>query len=212
MNYSTILKEKLPWLELDIKVPYDEMHKEALLVDKFFVKHRYDEQLSGMNHKGWSSVCLHGIDWDKTNHYTTYGYNSNEETPYKWTIISEKCPVTTNFFKSIFPIDTYYRVRIMKLSAGGFILPHRDMNENRLSPINIALNQPDNCLFKMKNHGVVPFKPGSAILLDVGNEHAVWNKSNQDRYHIIVHGVPTKKYKELVERSYERQKISSRNP
>ena len=56
---------------------------------------------------------------------------------------------------------------------------------------------------KMKGHsGFVPFKPGSAILLDVGNPHAVYNKTDIDRYHIIVHGTRTKEYEELVERSY----------
>lgn len=211
MRYSTIIEQKLPWLELDIEIPYKTMYIEALGVDNYFVNHRDGEELSGMKHKGWSSVCLHGIEWNKTNHYTAYGYKSNEETPYKWTEIADKCPTITNWFKNVFPMETYYRVRIMKLSAGGFIVPHKDMETNRLSPINIALNHPDNCIFKMKKHGQVPFKEGKVILLDVGNEHAVWNKSNTDRYHLIVHGIPTKEYKELVERSYEKQKISSRN-
>jgi len=58
---------------------------------------------------------------------------------------------------------------------------------------------------KMSGHkGFVPFKPGSAMLLDVGNEHAYINESTIDRYHIIVHGIKTKKYEELVVRSYEK--------
>jgi len=42
------------------------------------------------------------------------------------------------------------------------------------------------------------------MLLDVGNIHAYINKSNEDRYHIIVHGVHDKAYEKLVERSYEK--------
>jgi len=55
----------------------------------------------------------------------------------------------------------------------------------------------------MKGHkGYVPFAPGKSLLLDVGNTHAVYNNSEEDRYHIIVHGKITKEFKELVERSY----------
>ena len=39
-------------------------------------------------------------------------------------------------------------------------------------------------------------------MLDVGNTHAVYNKSNEDRYHIIVHGVKSKEFEKLVEDSY----------
>jgi hypothetical protein len=41
-------------------------------------------------------------------------------------------------------------------------------------------------------------------MLDVGNEHAYINDSKEDRYHIIVHGVKTKEFEELVERSYNK--------
>jgi hypothetical protein len=47
-------------------------------------------------------------------------------------------------------------------------------------------------------------KPGVVMLLDVGNIHAYVNNSKEDRIHIIIHGKPTKKYKELVVRSYHK--------
>jgi|TARA_Y100000287_G_C14145463_1_gene316867 hypothetical protein len=93
----------------------------------------------------------------------------------------------------------------MLLEPQGFITPHVDTFTAKLSPINMALNHPKGCLMKMEGHdGYVPFKPGTAMLLDVGNTHAYINKSNEDRYHIIVHGVKTKEYEELVVRSYEK--------
>jgi len=90
----------------------------------------------------------------------------------------------------------------MLLEPGGYILPHKDTEENILSPVNIALNHPNKCIFKMEKHGVVPMKPGTVMLLDVGNIHAYVNASKEDRFHIIVHGVPNNQYKSLVERSY----------
>jgi len=198
-------ESKLPWLELDIEFPYAEMHEEAKAVKHLFVKHRDQDGSGGYRHQGWRSLCIHGIDSDKTNHYGQYGYTSNEETPYRWTEIAEKCPITSKFFKETFPYREYFRLRFMLLEPGGFITPHVDTDVNKLSPINIALNHPKGCLMKMSGHkGYVPFSAGKAILLDVGNEHAYINKSEEDRYHIIVHGIKTKEYEKLVVRSYEK--------
>lgn len=199
-------ESKLPWLKLDIEFPYEKMLNEAKNLKDEFVAHRSEEQIHGYKHNGWSSLCIHGISPKHTNFYGTYGYDSNEETPYTWTDVATACPITTKFFKEIFPCEKYYRVRFMLVKPEGYIAPHNDYQTNKLSPVNMALNQPKNCLFKMAKHGIVPFKKGEAYLLDVGNIHAVYNKSNEDRYHIIVHGRygSNKKWKKLVEKSYEK--------
>ena len=206
MNFTQIVNDsKLAWLELDIEFPYNKMYEEAKAIKHLFVKHRDQDGAGGYRHKGWRSLCIHGIDSHKTNHYEQYGYTSNKEAPYKWTEIADMCPVTTKFFKETFPYKEYFRLRFMLLEPRGFITPHVDTDERKLSPINIALNHPKGCLMKMEGHeGYVPFKPGSAMLLDVGNTHAYINKSDEDRYHIIVHGVKTKQFEELVVRSYEK--------
>lgn len=202
-TFDWIRKESgLPWLSLDISVPYEEMLEEAKSIKERFVSHRSGDIRGGYTHRGWKSLCIHGIDEHKTNHYTSYGFNSNEDTPYTWTKAADLCPITTNWLINKFPYDKYFRVRFMLLEPEGFIAPHKDTNINILSPINVALNHPTGCIFKMKKHGVVPMKPGTVMLLDVGNTHAYINKSTEDRYHIIIHGIPTQEYKTLVEKSY----------
>jgi len=205
-DYNWIVNDSgLPWLKLDIEFNHETMLKEAIALKDRFVKHRDNDGVGGYRHKGWRSLAIHGISAEKTNHYEQYGYKSNEETPYRWTEVSGLCPNTVSFFKNQFPYKKYFRVRFMLLEPGGYITPHTDMFENRLSPINMALNHPKGCKMKMKGHdGFVPFKPGTAMLLDVGNEHAYINESNEDRYHIIVHGVKTKEFEDLVVRSYEK--------
>jgi len=205
-DFNWIVNESgLPWLKLDIQFNYESMLKEAIALKDRFVKHRDEDGIVGYRHKGWRSLSIHGISAEKTNHYEQYGYKSNQETPYRWTEISGLCPNTVSFFKNVFPFSSYYRVRFMLLEPGGFITPHKDTDFNKLSPINMALNHPNGCKMKMKGHeGFVPFKPGTAMMLDVGNEHAYINESNEDRYHIIVHGVKTKEFEELVIRSYEK--------
>ena len=203
ISYQQIVKESgLPWLPLKIDIPYQSMLEEAQSIKHLFVPHRDKDRQGGYRHKGWKSLCIHGISAEKTNHFTEYGYKSNDETPYVWTETAKLCPVTTNFFKERYPISNYFRVRFMLLEPGGFISPHVDTEKSSLSPVNIALNHPKGCVFKMEKPGVVPMKPGIVMLLDVSNKHAYINKSEEDRIHIIVHGKPTKEYKELVEKSY----------
>ena len=204
-DYKWILKEsKLPWLKLDITIPYEEILYEVQTLKKSFIKHRAEDQIHGYKHKGWSSLCIHGISPQHTNHYTSYGYKSNDQTPYKWTTVSDLCPITTKWLKEVYPCNDYYRVRFMLLEPNGFIAPHNDMNEHKLSPVNIALNHPKNCVMKMAHHGTVPFRDGTAFILDVGNIHAYYNKSNEDRYHIIIHGnyKSNNQWKQLIEKSY----------
>jgi len=201
--YQQIVKESgLPWLPLNIEVPYQEMLEEAIKIKHLFVFHRDQDVQGGYRHKGWKSLCIHGISSEKTNHFTEYGYKSNEETPYVWTNITKYCPVTTNFFKKRYPISDYFRVRFMLLEPGGYISPHADSEKSSLSPVNIALNHPKNCLFKIEKHGIVPMTPGRVMLLDISNKHAYLNKSKEDRIHIIVHGKPSKEFKKIVEDSY----------
>ena len=184
-DYNWIINNSgLPWLKLDIEIPHEEMLAEAIALKEEYVGHRTSDSnpTTGYTHKGWKSLCIHGISSQYNNHYVQYGYKSH----YK----------------------KYFRLRYMLLEPKGFITPHHDSDINKLSPINIALNHPEGCLMKMKGHdGYVPFKPGDSMLLDVGNTHAYINKSEEDRYHIIVHGVPSQEYKDLVVRSYEKNGI-----
>jgi len=205
-DFDWIVNESnLPWLKLDIEFNHETMLKEAVALRDKFVKHRDQDGVGGYRHKGWRSLAIHGISAEKTNHFEQYGYKSNKETPYRWTEISGLCPNTVSFFKETFPFSSYYRVRFMLLEPGGFITPHTDTFDSKLAPINMALNHPKGCKMKMKGHeGFVPFKPGTAMMLDVGNEHAYVNDSDEDRYHIIVHGVKTKQFKDLVVKSYEK--------
>ena len=111
MNYNWIVNEsKLPWLKLDLEFPYQAMYKEAKSLKDKFVAHRDQDGGGGYHHKGWRSLCIHGISAESTNHYDQYGYESNDEVPYNWTNIIDQCPITYDFFKNKFPFKKYFRV------------------------------------------------------------------------------------------------------
>jgi hypothetical protein len=182
------------------------MYKEAVSIKNLFVDHKDDDYIQGISHKGWKSLTIHGIDEKKTRHYKYYGFTTEKDAKYTWTTIASKCPITFNWLKNIFPLIDYNRIRFMLLEPGGYIIPHKDGYHHELAKINIALNHPENCVFKMEHHGVVPMKPGVVMFLDVFNLHSYINKSKEDRIHIIIHpGNPNTEFKKLVENSYKKR-------
>jgi hypothetical protein len=96
-------------------------------------------------------------------------------------------PNTVKYFSEEWPGSNFSRVRVMLLEPGGYVSVHKDYTQSNLLPINIAITQPKDCSFLIERYGVVPFTPGSAFLLDISNNHTVFNDGTQPRWHIIVH-------------------------
>lgn len=210
-QFNWIMHESgIPWLKLDIEIPYQIMLDEAMSLAPMFVSHRDYGQ--GAN-PGWRSLCLHGLAWDRTlyfNNYPEYQHLSSDQEHlinYQWCPeVTSRCPVTVDFFKRVFPYDQYTRLRFMWLDPGASIEVHRDNLNKMLYPVNVALNNPPGCRFKMKDCGEVPLrKGGDACALDISNWHSVWNDSSIPRIHVIVHGRWGVGYQELIVRSFNKQ-------
>lgn len=186
----------LPWLLLDIDVPVQSIEKELANIRDLMVSHRagYSE------HQGWSSFCIHGKSFDATREDEYY----NDQRPWIWTPEAvQLMPETVEYFRTKWPHNLFRRVRVMLLEPGGYVSIHRDYDKQCLSPINIAITQPQGCDFVMERHGTVPFYPGSAYMLDISNNHAVFNDSSDFRWHIIVHqSFDNIEFRNLVVKSY----------
>lgn len=195
---ANLWKSDWPWAPIRIELDTIKVNEELQKLKYFFVAHRDKDKINSYGHEGWESLTLHGLDYDKTEHWDRYG--TLDETYYRWTEVCEYAPYIVSLIKSL-PYSKFDRVRIMKLSAGGYIMPHNDGPGRIFGPLNIALTNPDGCKFIFKDYGVVPFEPGKGFLLDIGNEHCVINNSSEDRYHIIVHGTHTSEMHQLVKRS-----------
>jgi hypothetical protein len=182
----TVTESGWPWFKLSRldDQPFKEMHKEAEALIDYFYPHREE-----YGH-GWKSLTLHGLD-DDTQSLNQYSNNRSETLDQlSWTWVADRCPVTKKFLTDIWPAEFLNRVRFMLVEPGGYILPHQDRpsDQKRLSVCNISLNNPEGCEFIMKDYGVVPFSDaGSAFLMDVSNTHAVWNRSDTPRLHMIIH-------------------------
>jgi len=89
--------------------------------------------------------------------------------------------------------DRYHRVRIVKLSPGGVICIDNDETNDNTWSLNVAINHPEDCKMhfwdrQMGYLGTVPWEPAKAFKIRTGMNHMVLNKSNETRYHLIVHG------------------------
>jgi hypothetical protein len=199
----------LPWLQLDISIPTETILNEIMNIKDLLVSHRDDYA----DHNGWESFCIHGRGYDLTREDEHYV----DAPDYHWTKeASDLMPETVSYFKNIWPGHKYRRIRVMRLKPGGYISIHSDTSIQGLQPINIAITQPKNCFFIMEKHGCVPFEPGKAFWLDISVRHTVFNDSDQDRWHLIVHqsiehpefqNLVVKSYKEVYNRSNETSTI-----
>jgi len=190
-------QSKLSFMSLPIDIPVEKMHSEILAVHPFLVDHRDQYQ----EHQGWKSFCIHGKSYDATREDDYY----NDQRPYEFTKEARShMPATVDFFDRVFPYQSYQRVRVMLLEPGGYITVHNDYQTPRLSAVNIAITQPESCHFVMNKVGEVPFKKGSCVWVDISNYHTVFNFSKEPRYHIIVHGTPSKDFKNLVVEQYKK--------
>lgn len=183
----------LPWLELDLEVPVNDILEEFETVKHRLVEHRAGDIIVGHKHAGWKSMCIYGANTETT---------TASDQKHNWTDIATDCFSTVDWIKENFIIDSNTgRIRFMYLEPGGYILPHTDKTNSRLSEINIAITHPQGCVFRFLDRGNIPFEPGKAFIIDTSNRHMVVNLSKEPRLHIILH---TKISDHLLTESYEK--------
>ena len=189
-------------LKLDIPIPYQEMYNEAVQLRERFVEYKPDAK--------WFSLPIVGLSSTQPYSWEVYKYSSAKEAApdMHWTNISEECPVTTNWLKTVYPSNTYARVRFMLLEAGGIIPFHSDTSHRVLGAVNIALNNPDGCKWYWRDGDNLQFSPGDIRLMNISYEHSIRNDSNEDRYHLIIHHYDsTAEWKQLVTTSMKEQNV-----
>jgi hypothetical protein len=197
-------------LELDIPFPYEQMLKEAKALRHRFVEHRGGEA------RGWLSLTLHGHGEQKTGTWKEYGYKNSVEASkdLHWTDAAYKCPATLNFLKNHFPCEKFGRVRFMLLEAGGYIGMHTDSQSGTrlLENINLSLNNPEGCIWKWQDGDDDVFmEPGNAYAMNISYHHAVYNNSNEDRYHMIIaRHDSTPEWKSLISSAAEKFNVSGK--
>jgi hypothetical protein len=202
-----ILRSGIPWLELDMEFDIDIWKQQSLEATSYYQEYRdnYGKQ--------WSGCCLHGLSVDKIYTADSYGYDEFY-APYQYTSLAYKVPAITDFWKNKFPAERYTRIRFMKLGAGGYIDWHNDGSLppnidplHSILPINLAVVHPKECEMKIGND-TVPWKEGKIIMINISKQHAVFNRSSQDRIHMIANvilGNRTEEFCNMLVRCYNKQ-------
>ena len=174
------------YLKLDISLPYEEMCAEAFAIIDRFSPHRGTEH----SHRGWESLTLHGLGWNKHENWDAYGYKAGKEASndFVWTEIADLCPITTKWLKEVFPCKKYGRVRFMLLRAGGEISMHNDSPSGTrlIENINVALNNPKGCKWIWGDGEEIIMEAGGVYAMNLSYDHSVVNTSDQDRMHMII--------------------------
>jgi hypothetical protein len=210
---------ELPWLQLDLDVPYEAMHREALQFFDESVEQDYPgvtyEDPDCPQQRGWRTICIHGISALQYDRASVYGYEHEDEAPYRFTEIADRCPVTKAFLSSL-PYEKLYRARFTTLMPQGYAAPHigRKKNADYSHKISFALNHPEGFRFTMDKQGAIPWRAGRCFLLNVDeNYHCVVNESEVPRIHLITMGKPDwKKISPLLERSYYSREMEPKRP
>lgn len=192
---------QVPWVSLpEINIPWKEIHAEAihLLETECFSLHRAN---SG---GGWLSLCMHGMSSVHTNVPEDYNMPDSAESELAdWTDISKFCPITKEWMQDEMLYDKFTRVRFMALLPDGWIRPHQDRpSAVSLGATNVAINNPDGCKLVLEEFGEMPFVPGRAMKINTGYHHAVWNRSEEPRIHMIFDGDTSSKFKEILNNNY----------
>ncbi len=132
---------------------------------------------------GWEAIPLHTIDGKIGNESTIPVDITNKE--FKPNIVLQKC----DYFREILnDLDTdIYLVRIMKLKAGGYIAPHKDIVlQNNVIRCHLPIiTNPDVNLY-MDNVKYY-LEPGNLYFINARNKiHYVKNDSKFDRISLVI--------------------------
>lgn len=197
------------FVELNIPIDYKGILDEAKSLKEYFIVHRK----GSYDHKGWKSLVLHGWNENQSGHWKDYGYNNIEEVIQNmhWTELSNRCPKTIDFIKNTFPSQKLGRIRFMLLEAGGYIGKHSDSSIPLLDNTNISLSNPEECIWHWGDGETLFMTPGKTYVMNIHYPHSIYNNSNEDRYHLIIHRFDsTDKWKEYLNQACNDQGIVGR--
>jgi len=209
-------QDDIGWLRLDVDIDLSKWKEESKIAEKFYVNHRGSKNYDGSEHKGWKSCCIHGIDITRTE-----ADDSATQHLFHWTELSELVPTITKFWKNIFPVEYYRRLRFMCLESSGYIGIHNDLptmiefkNLKQLDPlrntisVNVAVIHPPNCDFVIENFGTVPISESEFYIINNTKNHCVVNDGLFPRIHVIaecVVGNKIKEFSELIYKSFKKE-------
>jgi len=143
----------------------------------------------------WKLITLYGVSTEIIEEASNYNINNKQE--FKWTDAGNKCPVHKKFIEDNFNLGNNFYIKYAVLEPGGYTLPHSDMGNFNVGDKDynpgsefyaltfMIKNAPGN-IFKFNNYGNIPIKEGKGFLLNVDHIHCTYNRSSENRYHMMI--------------------------
>jgi hypothetical protein len=204
-----ILNESgIPWLELDLDSPHNQMYKEIDAMRKKFIgfcknipndvpsaiakkeiAEKYNLPLFDTD-KNWNFLTLYGVSSDTVSFNFDYPELKDKPVHHDFTDIIEHCPAHKKFIEENFILNDELLIKYANLGPGGFLLPHTDADNGdhtlkKLNSLTLMVKNPKGCVFNYENWGDIPIKEGRLYLLNTNYYHATQNKGDEERYHLM---------------------------
>lgn len=186
-----------PFVELDVEFDHAAAFAEAMALADRFVTYQSDPTYGVA---GWRGLALQALDGDPTRVATTDDDAGvyQDQSRYRRTAIAALCPITMSLLERLIDFDHCRTVSFLMLEPGARITVHVDgEGPPVIRSVNIALNMPEGCRLVIDCNAdgsdnpythTVPFRPGSAFMLNVAKYHYVINDSDVPRIHVIARG------------------------
>lgn len=186
-----------PFVELDVEFDHAAAFAEAIALADRFVTYQSDPTYDVA---GWRGLALQALDGDPSRVATTDDDAGvyQDQSRYRRTEIAALCPITMALLERLIDFDQCRTVSFLMLEPGARITVHVDgEGPPVIRSVNIALNMPEGCRLVIDCNAdgsdnsytrTVPFRPGSAFMLNVAKYHYVINDSEVPRIHVIARG------------------------
>jgi len=128
----------------------------------------------------WSAASLRAIGGDARRIYP-----DPSRTDYSDTDLRRRCPATSKLLEAM--DCRFLAVRFMRLGPGSRILEHRDLRlsyEDEELRLHIPISSGPDVRFTVDGT-VVPLKPGECWYLNLTRMHAVTNRTDRPRVHLV---------------------------
>ena len=207
--YRIIYESNLPFLKLNLNFPHSNILNELKLLKN---------SVKQCDNSKWEGLTLHGLGSKNPRPAHFYGYDNEEEAPYKWTKEGFSCVDTKHYIESNFYSERYCRIKAHVLKPGGKIHRHFDSNLQGLGVIDHKKNYKNTHKVKYLTFAIdwerevsffvndqkIPITTGDIYLINFSMPHHVVHEGKRDRYSLIVSGEFDKYeyWKDLVISSY----------
>ena len=184
--------ELVPYVDLGVTFDHARCLAEAMALRERFVPYQSDPRY-GVTH--WRGLALNALGGDPTRVAVA---NIGPGERFAKTPVTALCPTLMALLDGMLDWGRAHSVALLMLDPRSAIAPHKDDPQFEvMRSLNVALNMPDGCEFVIDTEHDgrdgpftrrIPFRAGTAMMVNVARDHYVVNRSDVPRVHVVARG------------------------